>query len=55
MGMNGISGTAYFQFCPSTLRLSQRLGMTMALHPAYAPFMPSSAMLCTMEQMNAGK
>ena len=50
-----MDGTAYFQFCPSTLRLSQSDGMTIAEAPSYVPRMPSSTTDWTIEQINAGK
>ena len=55
IGMNLMSGTAYFQFSPMVLRVSQRDGIMIALAPLNFPEIPSSRIDCTIEHMNAGK
>ena len=52
--MNGMSFTAYFQFCPRVFKESHRDGMMIAEIPLYSPLIPNYRMVCIMEQMNAG-
>ena len=55
MGMNGMDGTAYFQFSPTVLSVSHRDGITIALAPSKAPVIPSSSRDWTMAHRNAGQ
>ena len=52
--MNGISFTAYFQFWPRVFKESHRDGMMIAEMPLYSPLIPSSRIVCLIEQINAG-